>query len=92
MDILGKSNRFSYLAAWGSIAYLAAEMVTEQKFALTLSGKYGTGKSIHLSISYPAFCDYVFIFSFTGHRPSVLCVSVRVCVNVLAHLSTKCSR
>ena len=38
MDILGKSHRFSYAAAWGSIAFLAADMVIEQKFALKLEG------------------------------------------------------
>ncbi|KAL4220305.1 hypothetical protein ACF0H5_020712 [Mactra antiquata] len=27
MDILGKSNRFSYAAAWGSIAFLATDLV-----------------------------------------------------------------
>lgn len=39
MDILGRSNRFSYVAAWGAVAYLAADVVFEQKFALRLEGK-----------------------------------------------------
>lgn len=38
MDILGKSNRFSYAAAWGSIAFLAADLVFGSTVIVKLEG------------------------------------------------------
>ena len=45
MDVLGKSNRFSYAAAWGMLAYLAADIVFSQTYAVDFEGpKFVTGK------------------------------------------------
>ena len=45
MDIMGRSNRFSYAAAFGATASLCVGVIFEQKFAVTLTGpKYITGK------------------------------------------------
>ncbi|XP_060603247.1 receptor for retinol uptake stra6-like [Ruditapes philippinarum] len=38
MDILGKSHRFSYAAAWGSIAFLATDMVFGSTAIVNLQG------------------------------------------------------
>ncbi|XP_060605143.1 uncharacterized protein LOC132757773 [Ruditapes philippinarum] len=38
MDILGKSHRFSYAAAWGSIAFLAADLVFGSTVIVKLEG------------------------------------------------------
>ncbi|XP_045199274.2 receptor for retinol uptake stra6-like [Mercenaria mercenaria] len=38
MDILGKSHRFSYAAAWGSIAFLAADLVFGSTVIIKLEG------------------------------------------------------
>ena len=38
MDILGKSNRFSYAAAWGMLAYLAADIIFSQRYAVEFHG------------------------------------------------------
>ncbi|KAH3816023.1 stimulated by retinoic acid gene 6 protein-like [Dreissena polymorpha] len=38
MDILGKSNRMSYAAAWGAIAFLTAEMVFGEFVIVDLKG------------------------------------------------------
>ena len=44
MDILGRSNRFSYAAAWGAIAFLAADMVFGSTTIVDLTGPpYVTG-------------------------------------------------
>lgn len=46
MDILGKSNRFSYVAAWGSIAFLAADLVFGSTVIVQLEGpSYVTGNT-----------------------------------------------
>lgn len=48
MDILGKSNRFSYAAAWGAIAFLAADMVFGDVVIVDLQGPpYVTGMTSH---------------------------------------------
>ena len=45
MDILGKSHRFSYAAAWGSIAFLATDMVFGSTAIVNLQGpSYVTGR------------------------------------------------
>ena len=45
MDILGKSNSLSYAAAWGMLAYLAADIIFEQQYAVDITGpKFLTGK------------------------------------------------
>ena len=45
MDILGKSNSLSYAAAWGMLAYLAADIIFEQQYAVDIKGpKFLTGK------------------------------------------------
>ena len=38
MDLLGKSNRVSYAAAWGTISYLAADMVLGETTIVALEG------------------------------------------------------
>ncbi|XP_052260590.1 stimulated by retinoic acid gene 6 protein-like isoform X2 [Dreissena polymorpha] len=38
MDILGKSNRMSYAAAWGSITFLTMEMIFEKTVIVDLHG------------------------------------------------------
>lgn len=38
MDILGRSNRFSYAAAWGMLAYLAGDIVFDQTYAVDFQG------------------------------------------------------
>ncbi|KAL3847291.1 hypothetical protein ACJMK2_018210 [Sinanodonta woodiana] len=38
MDIFGKSNRFSYAAAWGCIAFLTSDIIFERKYAVDLPG------------------------------------------------------
>lgn len=38
MDILGKSNRFSYAAAWGMLSYLAADIIFNQQYAIEING------------------------------------------------------
>ena len=44
MDILGKSNRFSYAAAWGMLSYLAADIIFNQQYAIEINGpKFVTG-------------------------------------------------
>lgn len=44
MDILGKSHRFSYAAAWGSIAFLATDLVFGSTQIVQLEGpSYVTG-------------------------------------------------
>ena len=46
MDILGKSNRFSYAAAWGMLAYLTADIIFDQQYAVDFQGpKFVSGKS-----------------------------------------------
>ena len=38
MDIFKKSHRYSYMAAFGSVAYLASEVVLESKYVIEYSG------------------------------------------------------
>ncbi|KAL3847277.1 hypothetical protein ACJMK2_018197, partial [Sinanodonta woodiana] len=40
MDIMGRSNRFSYAAAWGCIAFLVSDVIFQQKYAVNLPGPF----------------------------------------------------
>ncbi|KAH3742162.1 hypothetical protein DPMN_048898 [Dreissena polymorpha] len=52
MDILGKSNRMSYAAAWGAIAFLTAEMVFGEFVIVDLKGpRYITSKHVRMVLN-----------------------------------------
>ena len=65
MDILGRSNRFSYAAAWGMLAYLAGDIVFDQTYAVDFQGpRFVTGKAYTLMLA----IGYMQLFCF---RPSI---------------------